>query len=67
MRTPMEKLFSIQIVHAIEFLVTLQNRRNFLRFSLGRTDAQGGCKGHVTRAEKKVTIFEYVLQGVIKL
>ena len=54
--------FSVQIVRAIlfhtnrhtfELLVTLQNRRNVLRFSLGRTGAQSECKGHVTCAKKK--------------
>ena len=37
----------------VELLVTLQNRRNFSRFSRGRTDARGECKGQVARAGKK--------------
>ena len=37
----------------VELLVTLQNRRNFSRFSRGRTDARGDCKGQVARAGKK--------------
>ena len=37
----------------VELLVTLQNRRNFSRFSRGRTDARGKCKGQVARAGKK--------------
>ena len=58
--------FSVQIVRAIlfhtnrhtfELLVTLQNRRNVLRFSLGRTGAQSECKGHVTCAKKKSHYF----------
>ena len=53
----------------VELLVTLQNRRNFSRFSRGRTDARGECKGQVARAGKKkvrVTIFVYLLQCVIR-
>ena len=37
----------------VEPLVTLQNRRNFSRFSRGQTDARGECKGQVARAGKK--------------
>ena len=53
----------------VELLVTLQNRRNFSRFSRGRTDARGECKGQVARAGKKnirVTIFVYFLQCLIR-
>ena len=53
----------------VELLVTLQNRRNFSRFSRERTDARGECKGQVARAGTKkirVTIFVYFLQCLIR-
>ena len=53
----------------VELLVTLQNRRNFSRFSRRRTDARGECKGQVARAGKKnirVAIFVYFLQCLIR-
>ena len=49
----LSQLFSIQVVHALELRVTLHSRRNFSRFSHGRTDARGECKGQVDRTEER--------------
>lgn len=48
----LSQLFSIQVVHALELRVTLHSRHNFSRFSHGRTDARGECKGQVDRTEE---------------
>ena len=44
----------MQIVHTRELLGNLQNRRSFPSIPLGRSEAQGECKGPVISAEKKI-------------
>ena len=57
----------MQIVHTHELLVNLKNRRSFPSIPLGRSEAQGECKGPVISAGKKIKFKKVTIVRRVRL